>query len=164
MTPEQLQQLNNLQTFVDNISSSSSIPRNVETALRERLGLTSSSQAFPIGAIYTSITGVNPGTELGYGTWSAFGAGRTLVGFDSGQTEFDTVEETGGAKTHTLDISEIPAHTHETGYANTRAVASSGTTVPQANASSTVTGTTGGGGAHNNLQPYIVVYFWKRAA
>jgi microcystin-dependent protein len=38
--------------------------------------------------------------------------GKTIVGRDSGQTEFDTLGETGGAKTHTLTISEIPSHTH----------------------------------------------------
>lgn len=164
MTPEQLTQLNRLQETVDNISSSSSIPRNIETAFRERLGLTTSLQAFPIGAIYINITNVNPATELGYGIWSTFGTGRTLVGYDSGQTEFDTLEETGGAKTHTLDISEIPAHTHTTGYTDNKTTASGGTTVPSNSASTTSTGSAGGGGAHNNLQPYIVVTFWKRTA
>lgn len=56
-------------------------------------------EAFPVGAVYINVTGTNPGTELGYGTWSAFGAGRVLVGYDSGDTDFDTAEETGGAKT-----------------------------------------------------------------
>jgi len=55
--------------------------------------------AYPVGSIYLSTNGTNPATTLGFGTWSAFGAGRVPVGFDSGQTEFDTDEETGGAKT-----------------------------------------------------------------
>lgn len=38
--------------------------------------------------------------------------GRTIVGKDSTQTEFDVLGETGGAKTHTLTISEMPSHTH----------------------------------------------------
>ena len=54
---------------------------------------------FPVGAIYIEVTGVNPATTFGYGTWSAFGAGRVLVGLDSGDADFDVAEETGGAKT-----------------------------------------------------------------
>jgi microcystin-dependent protein len=38
--------------------------------------------------------------------------GRVAVGFDSSQSEFDTLGETGGAKTHTLTTSQIPSHTH----------------------------------------------------
>lgn len=66
----------------------------------------------PIGGLYFSTNSTNPATSLGYGTWSAFGTGKMFVGFDSGQTEFDTDEETGGAKTVTLTTGEIPAHTH----------------------------------------------------
>lgn len=70
------------------------------------------SSVWPVGSVFISVVSTNPGTLLGFGTWSAFGAGRVLVGLDSGQTEFDTVEETGGAKTHTLTSAEMPAHTH----------------------------------------------------
>jgi len=55
------------------------------------------SALFPVGAIYTAIVSTNPGTLLGFGTWSAFGAGRVMVGFDSGNALFDTAEETGGS-------------------------------------------------------------------
>lgn len=122
---------------------------------------------YPVGSIYTSVVATNPATLLGVGTWAAFGAGKVMVGIDSGDTDFDTVEETGGAKTHTLSIAEMPAHTHATEgndshdpgsgvpYVDTK----SGST-PNSNA----TTSTGGGGAHNNLQPYIVVYMWKRTA
>jgi len=58
------------------------------------------SEAFPIGAVFIAVVSTNPNTLLGYGTWSAIAAGRVLVGLDSGDTDFDTVEETGGAKTH----------------------------------------------------------------
>ncbi len=57
------------------------------------------SQVYPVGCIYTSTISTNPATVFGFGTWSAFGAGRIMVGLDANQTEFDVVEETGGAKT-----------------------------------------------------------------
>lgn len=120
---------------------------------------------YPVGSIYFSVNSTNPGTSLGFGTWSAFGAGRVPVGFDSGQTEFDTDEETGGAKTHTLSTAEIPAHNH-TADARTSKFGSSVGTVFSKNTPDTQSSVdnTGGGGAHNNLQPYIVVRMWKRTA
>ena len=66
------------------------------------LTISASGGAFPVGAIYINVTGVNPASELGYGTWSAFGTGRVLVGVDTSDTDFDTVLETGGSKTATI--------------------------------------------------------------
>ena len=60
------------------------------------------SMRLPVGAIHITVTPTNPATTLGYGTWSAFGTGRVLVGVDVGDTDFDTVEETGGSKTATI--------------------------------------------------------------
>lgn len=78
--------------------------------------------AFPVGSIYLAVVSTNPATLLGYGTWSSIGAGRVLVGLDSGDTDFDTVEETGGAKTAshthpagTLGTDTTPAHDHPIG-------------------------------------------------
>jgi microcystin-dependent protein len=119
---------------------------------------------FPVGSIYITVTSTNPGTYLG-GTWVAFGTGRTLVGIDAGQTEFDTVEETGGAKTHTLTSAEMPSHSHTvTDYPDSLSTTTfSGAAIYGIVTSTTkTTSNTGGGGAHNNLQPYIVVYMWKR--
>ncbi|NTW95548.1 MAG: hypothetical protein HGB31_02890 [Erysipelotrichaceae bacterium] len=63
-------------------------------------------------AIYMSVVSTNPATLFGFDTWVTFGAGKTLVGLDASQTEFNSVEETSGAKTHTLATTEIPAHNH----------------------------------------------------
>ena len=139
---------------------------------------------FPVGSIYTNAgVSTNPATLLGFGTWTAFGAGRVMVGFDSGQTEFDTPEETGGAKTHTRTTAEMPSHTHGVGTLNR--LGNVGNVVNGAtsfddwpgssgpiSATNAIVGHSwtgslaneGGGGAHNNLQPYIVVYMWKRTA
>ena len=123
-------------------------------------------KAYPVGSIYINASvSTNPATLLGFGTWSAFGAGRTLVGIDSGDTDFDTVEETGGAKTHTLSVAEMPSHTHNLTLCPSNStgnewVGASGTS--QKNSRTTTTA--GGGSAHNNLQPYIVVHMWKRTA
>lgn len=122
---------------------------------------------YPVGIVITLGVSTNPATLLGIGTWTAI-AGRVIVGIDAGQTEFDTLDETGGAKTHTLSTSEIPSHTHSgvtldsvsSGGSSGQAVNSSGggTDTP------TTTGSTGSGGEHNNLQPYIVKYVWQRTA
>lgn len=148
----------------------------------------------PVGFVMSMNVATNPRALLGYGTWTRFGQGRVLVSLDEGQTEFDTVGETGGAKTHTLTTGEMPSHTHtqdphthtvtDPGHTHSTATNSGGvfSTGPDPAAQAT-TGTTGsattgisvnaatatnqnagGGGAHNNLQPYIVVYMWVRTA
>jgi hypothetical protein len=84
---------------------------------------------FPVGAIYTAIVSTNPGTLLGFGTWTAFGAGRVPVGFDSTNALFDTAEETGGSAdaitvshSHTLSAAGSTAiggkHAHGFGVNN----------------------------------------------
>ena len=68
---------------------------------------------YPVGSIYMNASNsTNPATLLGFGTWAAFGAGRVITGFDASDSDFDSAEETGGSKTKTLSISEIPAHSH----------------------------------------------------
>ena len=120
---------------------------------------------YPVGSIYTNMAvATNPASLLGMGTWVAFGEGRVLVG-KAGSGTFDTLGATGGAETdaHALSISEMPAHTHtpnaggaDYGYGATFNSSGGGGT----------TSSTGGGAAHTHdiLQPYIVVYMWKRTA
>jgi len=69
-------------------------------------------EPFPIGAVFISVVSTSPATLLGYGTWSAFAQGRMLVGLNSSDADFDTAEETSGAKTHTISEAEMPAHNH----------------------------------------------------
>lgn len=74
----------------------------------------------PVGSIYINATNAtNPGTLLGFGTWTAFGAGRVPVGFNAADPLFDTAEETGGSKdavtvahTHTGTTASNGAHQH----------------------------------------------------
>ena len=131
---------------------------------------------YPVGSIYINATNsTNPATLLGFGTWTAFGAGRVPVGIDSSDTAFDTAEETGGAKTHTLTESELPSHSHNIateyypqveyyGGAEVNILAFRNNTSPDGADATTASATTGSGTAHNILQPYIVVYMWKRTA
>ena len=122
----------------------------------------------PVGTIREFNVSTNPGTLLGFGTWSAFGTGRVTVAIDAGQTEFDTNEETGGAKTHILDITEMPAHDHR--FRRYNANSGNAGSIDTASGSTTKylqyeqTDSKGSGAAHNNLQPYIVVYRWVRTA
>lgn len=119
--------------------------------------------AWPIGSIYTSVNSANPSTLFG-GNWEAFGAGKVLIGIDSSDTDFDTVEETGGAKTHALSIAEMPAHSHTYTLENTRGAGSPGAGNGDSSFSTPNTSTAGSGAAHNNVQPYVVVYMFKRIA
>jgi hypothetical protein len=142
------------------------------------------SAVYPVGSIYINAgVSTNPNTLLGFGTWAAFGAGRVLVGLDSADASFDTLEETGGSKdsvvvshTHTAtSVVTDPGHTHGnivgTGIFNcsgggqpyagnptSMATATTGITVATTNASTGVSAT------NTNVQPYIVVKMWKRVS
>src|SRR5687767_7363189 len=74
----------------------------------ENLPASQGNEAFPVGSVFISVVSTNPATLLGYGTWVAFGAGKTLVGINAGETEFDQAEETGGAKTVTIAAGNLP--------------------------------------------------------
>lgn len=126
---------------------------------------------YPVGSIYISTVSTNPATLFGFGTWTAFAAGRTLIGVGTSDQVF-AAGASGGASTHTLTETQIPSHNHSFPYndlirwvsPNGDRVLSSGNNVAGTGASAIVTGYTGGGGAHNNLQPYIVTYMWQRTA
>jgi len=128
----------------------------------------SALSAWPVGSVFISVVSTSPATLLGGGTWSAIGAGRVLVGLDSGDADFDTVEETGGSKTHTLTVDELPAHHHVENGPTSASGGSVGiandTNASGSSDSNLITGDTGGGSAHSIVQPYLVVYMWKRTA
>lgn len=125
-------------------------------------------QFYPIGSIYQSTSTTNPSTFMG-GTWERFGNGKVLVGVSETESEFNASMKVGGAKTHTLTIEEIPSHSHRQ-YVS----ANSGNEAIRRDYSSDGnsgvydqglnTGVTGGDRPHNNLQPYITVYMWRRIA
>ena len=144
---------------------------------------------FPVGAIYTAVVSTNPGTLLGFGTWSAFGAGRVMVGFNASNALFDTAEETGGSAdatlvshSHTASTGSSGTHTHPLNGGSTGVQGQIGAgfgygasndntsvrvtdTDAGGNHTHTVTVDSNGSSATNaNYQPYITVYMWKRTA
>jgi len=67
---------------------------------------------YPVGSIYTNVSvATSPATLFGFGTWESFGAGRVLVGLNSGDTSFDTLGETGGSKMLLLLVTPIVLQT-----------------------------------------------------
>lgn len=135
---------------------------------------------YPVGSIYMSVNSTNPAKLFGFGTWEEWGKGKVPVGVDTADTSFNTVEKTGGKKTHTLIKAELPAErlkVFDGKYLPGREVQAGGGAEPgpdwpglQLNANNDsanaklVTENMGSGQAHNNLQPYITCYMWKRTA
>lgn len=118
--------------------------------------------AYPVGAIYMSVTDANPAALFG-GTWERIG-GRFLLGADSTYA----AGSTGGEAAHTLTVDEMPRHNHEVDNLNASGSATTFMTV-QAHDKKGFGGNVqtmyaGGGKAHNNMPPYLAVYMWKRTA
>jgi hypothetical protein len=148
---------------------------------------------YPVGSVYINASvSTNPATLLGFGTWTAFAAGRVMVGLDGANAAFDTLEETGGSAdtivvshTHTYSGTtggQSVDHTHQyfagngtgaPGYPTAEgdgnnelasSITTSGTSVDHNHSFSGTTASAGVSGTNANLQPYIVVYMWKRTA
>lgn len=118
--------------------------------------------AYPIGAIYLSVTDANPAALFG-GTWERIG-GRFLLGADSTYA----AGSAGGEATHTLTADEMPRHNHEIDNLNAAGSSTPFMTV-QAQEKKGVGGNVqtmyaGGNQPHNNMPPYLAVYMWKRTA
>lgn len=125
---------------------------------------------YPVGSYYTNETdSTNPGTLFGVGTWSAI-ANRMVIGKGSGT--FATAGATGGEENHTLTSAEMPSHSHTIGTGQNQWVrggsGDNAASLSQGGSAFRVvpgpTDTTGSGGAHNNMPPYVVAYIWKRTA
>lgn len=118
-----------------------------------------------VGDIIFSTSDENPSTIYG-GTWVAWGKGQVPVGVDTSDSDFNTVEKTGGEKEHTLTVDEMPSHKHDFGqqFATTSILSGSYGYYMIAGTQTDVIKNTGGNQPHNNLQPYITCYMWKRTA
>ena len=140
-------------TFQNNINDAINLMK-IETLKAEN----------PIGHIRMETTDVNPANYLGFGTWVLWGAGKVPVGVDTTDDDFAEVEKTGGEKKHTLTTNEIPKHKHEIAVRNNSATGLYETKATNAtgDVGRAYTQEAGGGQAHNNLQPYITCYMWKR--
>lgn len=133
---------------------------------------------YPVGTIFASVQNVNPGTLFG-GTWVAWGAGRVPVGVDTSDANFNTVEKTGGANTHTHPLDDnawaqiamggtgatsasrrINIGTAFTENFRWNASGSAGTVA----SSSVGTALDGNTAAGSSLQKYITCYMFKRTA
>lgn len=118
---------------------------------------------YPVGAIYMSASSTSPATLFG-GSWTQIKDRFLLAVGDT----YKSAGLTGGATTHTLTVEEMPSHRHGASEGQFHAYTGS-------NGADTVSGGTnfksiqytayvGGGGAHNNMPPYLAVYMWKRIA
>lgn len=118
-----------------------------------------------VGDIIFSTSDENPSTIYG-GTWVAWGKGQVPVGVDTSDSDFNTVEKTGGEKEHTLTVDEMPSHKHDFGqqFAATSNLSGAYGYYMIAGTQTDVIKNTGGNQPHNNLQPYITCYMWKRTA
>jgi hypothetical protein len=123
---------------------------------------------YPVGALYTTTAGHNPTIYFGFGSWERYATGKALVGVDPNDTDFNEVGRVGGAKTHTLTISEIPSHSHQLPYnPSNHQTGGNGQDSGEGTrnySNSNLTNLTGGGQPHNNLQPYVAVNIWRRTA
>ena len=104
-TPIDSTNLNLIQTYVE--TEINSVKTNLESQINSI-----ASKLFPVGSIYTSVNNTNPSSFLG-GTWERFAKGKTLVGVNEDDIDFNNVLKTAGEKVHTLTINEMPQHNHE---------------------------------------------------
>ena len=146
-------------------------PKDVVT--HEQLAL--AIQVFKVGSVYTTAVNENPSITFGYGTWERFAEGRTLVGLSTDISasipEWTKINgRVFGTYDETLTLEQMPSHTHEVGEGSIfptgtgdRLYASGDDKTAVADSYSR-SKPSGGGLPHNNVQPSIVVYFWKRIA
>lgn len=136
---------------------------------------------YPIGSIYQSTEPTNPATFMG-GVWERFGNGKTLIGVDEGDSDFNTPHKIGGAKTHDhgdgtyeamigANGGNIDSIGYQASNKNEDVIHNStatykvvGTPVGAGRNFSHFTRITGRSDESSSLQPYITVYRWRRIA
>lgn len=134
--------------------------------LTNNAGYLKATDVYPVGSIVTFYDTADHSNFLGL-TWTRFAAGRMVVGYDSSDTDFDTIGKTGGEKTHTLTIDEMPKHSH---YYKWLGGGGTESGIDESNGNKKWWGNnlyssdTGGNQAHNNLPPYITAALWRRTA
>lgn len=160
----------------------SATPLSAET-LADRMGSLISTFAdflYPVGTIYTTTSNTNPSSFLG-GKWEAFGQGKTLVGVDATDEDFKTALKSGGEKAHALTVEELAQHSHNSfgdidsfswgsgkGNIHANADVTPGASKVGTNQIYMMQNqwnrgkTAGDSKAHNNMPPYVTVYFWHR--
>lgn len=125
---------------------------------------------YPVGSIYISTSATfNPNTVWG-GKWEQTASGRCLIGANDSYP----LGSMGGESTHTLAIEELPRHSHgiygvDSRDGNNTLSKATFSYKDQGQTTSYISGTlgtelTGSNNAHNNMQPYLAVYMWKRTA
>lgn len=146
-----------------------------------------SKQGYGVDDIYITMSNVNPATKFGYGTWVKFAEGMCIVGHSDNGTDPNwtrSIGSTYGAYDITLDVSQIPSHkhgiwlSHQSGgtggwrgcpWTNNDTHAFHNESEPTTNdtlsdGTGNILEDTGGDQPHNNVQPSIVVYMWRRTA
>jgi hypothetical protein len=135
----------------------------------------------PVGFVVTLGVSTNPATLYGFGTWTRI-QGRVVVGVSDSDTDFD-LNDTGGAKTHTLTSGQLPVMSwgwssivpgsYQLDIFGTGGITGDGAGVSSlvANVASSSPANAwkykfnvGGGQSHNIMQPYVAKYVWERTA
>lgn len=133
-------------------------------------------EIYPIGSIYmtTEIATAEAMAEKFGGIWEAYAEGRTIVGVGTSDETFE-IGQTGGESNHILTVKEMPRHDHQSvsgAHSTTVYTDADGYTenakgywldsISISTQYSSNTGYAGETQAHNNMQPYMVTYMWKR--
>lgn len=145
--------------YVSGTLDSKSVKQNGRTLL---------DMFYPVGAIFITTVNTNPSSYMG-GTWVRFGNGQTLVGVNESDGDFNSVQKTGGSKSHTIDYENLPPRTGLqvnwkgglTSYSEWKSGNLAKGTWIMSNAYDTQSPFSK---AISNLQPYITVYMWRRTA
>lgn len=146
---------NRISTFDNSLQSLSDKDSQIEKQITDYW-----QTIYPIGHIYVSLDETSPETLFG-GKWE-----RIEDGFLLSANETYEAGSTGGEAEHVLSIEEMPSHNHRVPAFVSTTAGSGSYDYYRGNASNhnAYTINTGGGGAHNNMPPYLAVYMWKRTA